>query len=76
MPLWITVPAMLGPLYLLIHLTIAAKLRSLQRTSQPLTTAAGVKLWIWSGPLEPDRSQAADLTVGRVCCSSKLTGLR
>jgi hypothetical protein len=31
---WIMVPAMLVPLYLLIHLTIAAKLRSLQPTTQ------------------------------------------
>jgi hypothetical protein len=30
----------------------------------------------WSGPLEPDRDQAADLTVCRVCWSSNCCGLR
>jgi multiple sugar transport system substrate-binding protein len=30
----------------------------------------------WSGPLGPDSSQAAGLTMGRACCSSKVAGLR
>jgi len=30
----------------------------------------------WSGPLGPDSSQAAGLTVDRGCCSSKSVGLR
>jgi hypothetical protein len=36
---WIMVPALLVPLYLLIHLTVAAKLRSLQRTPQVVALA-------------------------------------
>jgi hypothetical protein len=36
---WIMVPTMLVPLYLLIHLTIAAKLRALQRTPQAVALA-------------------------------------
>lgn len=36
---WIMVPAMLVPLYLLIHLTIAAKLRALQRAPQTVAVA-------------------------------------
>jgi hypothetical protein len=39
---WIMVPAMLVPLYLLIHLAIAAKLGSLQRAS-PAPATAGAK---------------------------------
>ena len=39
---WIIVPALLVPLYLLIHLTIAAKLRSLQRTPQVVALAGEV----------------------------------
>jgi hypothetical protein len=37
---WVMVPAMLVPLYLLIHLTVAAKLRSLPRTT-PAVVLAG-----------------------------------
>jgi hypothetical protein len=40
---WIMVPTMLVPLYLLIHLTIAAKLRLLQGTNPALATAGGVE---------------------------------
>ena len=36
---WIMVPAMFVPLYLLIHLTIAAKVRSLQGTPQAVALA-------------------------------------
>src|SRR6058998_1389642 len=39
---WIIVPALLVPLYLLIHLTIAVKLRSLQRTPQVVALAGEV----------------------------------
>jgi hypothetical protein len=36
---WVFVPAMLVPLFLLIHFTIAAKLRSLPRTSHAVAMA-------------------------------------
>ena len=36
---WIMVPALFVPLYLRIHLTIAAQLRSLQRTPQAVALA-------------------------------------
>jgi hypothetical protein len=38
---WVMVPAMLVPIYLLIHLTIAAKLRAAQQTPDALATATG-----------------------------------
>ena len=37
---WIMIPAMLVPIYLLVHLTIAVKLRLLRRTSAPVATAS------------------------------------
>lgn len=37
---WIMVPSMLVPLYLLIHFTIAVKLRSLHRVTQVVATAS------------------------------------
>jgi hypothetical protein len=52
-------------------------------TSVALEQSLGVKLMprprasaVWSGPLEPDRGQAAALTGRRACCFSNGTGLR